>query len=211
MDSEPFWLDSAKAGSLTGKYHPNHLPKTSTRTYSEAEQEQLMALDNVDLLPLVGEERLAALCQIYDLLLANAYDWRMTQGEFNVESAWTIRTLSASLSWLEQWSGPAQVLESAIHRTLTYPYIRHTDLTRKIVEDASQILENGKRAVLKCLLRIRDIFAHSDTFYLFNRLFINDLALWIQLVSVFLPSPSPSLKYIPNSCQTKRSKTFETK
>ena len=143
-----------------------------------------MSLDNVEILPLDGKERTMALCCIYDIVLANAYDYRMTKGEGSVESAWTVRTLSATLSWLEEWNRPAEVLESIIHRSLVYPYIRHTDLTTQIVSDATKVFECGKRAVLKCLLRVRSVFAHSDTFYLLNRLFLNDMALWIQGVSV---------------------------
>lgn len=38
---------------------------------------------------------------LVDMLLAYAYDYRVTGGEHNCESGWTIMKLAATLSWLE--------------------------------------------------------------------------------------------------------------
>ena len=46
------------------------------------------------------EYRRPALCGLVDILFAYCYDTRTTDGEHNVESAWTIIRLSSTFSWL---------------------------------------------------------------------------------------------------------------
>ena len=46
---------------------------------------------------------LLLLLGVVDVLFAYVYDHQTTQGEPTVESAWTLSTLSATLSWMEDW------------------------------------------------------------------------------------------------------------
>ena len=45
-------------------------------------------------------------------------------------------------------------------------------MTRKVLKDVCMVLLLGKRCVLKCLLRIRGIFEHTDSHYMLNKIFL---------------------------------------
>lgn len=150
------------------------------KAFTPIEQEIMMSLPNKEILELNQTETNTTLCGILDILLAYIYDCRLTQGDPNVESAWTIRTLAASLSWLEHFDTPKQVAASLTHRILVYPYLRNIDLVEQVFVDMSLILKEGKRGILKCLLKVHDIFVHADVFYLFNKLFVTEYCIWIQ-------------------------------
>lgn len=47
------------------------------------------------------KERLEVLHSLFDVILAYAYDYRLTRGISNSESAWNIAKLSATLSWFQ--------------------------------------------------------------------------------------------------------------
>ena len=79
------------------------------------------------------------------------------------ESAWSIATLSASLSWLESYltdSTPdvLSVLNISMRRSLIYPYLRLYSLSQMCLNDVVCVLGNGKSAILKCLLSARECF-----------------------------------------------------
>eukprot|EP00750_Incisomonas_marina_P013034 INCI17208.1.p2 GENE.INCI17208.1~~INCI17208.1.p2 ORF type:complete len:381 (-),score=76.28 INCI17208.1:131-1273(-) len=131
--------------------------------------------------------RLVCVCQanqllngLLDILIAFAYDNRMTQGESNPESGWTIATLSSTLSWLVELPSQAETIRSSLRRILSFPYLRHWDCGQVAVQDAVQILSAGRRVILRCLLKIRDIIAHDEQRYLLNRLYIDCYCVWIQ-------------------------------
>ncbi|KAG5182518.1 SHQ1 protein-domain-containing protein [Tribonema minus] len=114
-----------------------------------------------------------------DIIFGYAYDQRTTQGEGNVESAWTIATLSATLSWFEVWGSNAQeavwgsnaqeAVAASARRSLCYPYLRHWQLTRACLGDVAAALRGGRRAALRCLLRIHATLARSEFHYLHNK------------------------------------------
>ena len=162
MDFQPHWL--------------------SFESFSEAEEEQMRQLPNKEFLEMSEETSLRCLCTVFDILVGYAYDQRMTQGDGNVESGWTIRVISSSLSWLDSFNGPEEVAEAAFHRLITYPYMRRLDIAEKVVGDAVTILKKGKRMILRCMLQIHSIIARSELYYLLDRLFISDICIWIQKV-----------------------------
>uniref|UniRef100_A0A671SIJ8 Protein SHQ1 homolog n=1 Tax=Sinocyclocheilus anshuiensis TaxID=1608454 RepID=A0A671SIJ8_9TELE len=119
---------------------------------------------------------------LVDIILAYVYDVRTTEGEHNVESAWTIRKLSGTLSWLETYHSVQDVLVSFGRRTLCYPLNRHFSLITRAVKDVACIFQSGKACVLKCLLAIHKIFRENDPAYILNDLYITDYCIWIQRV-----------------------------
>ena len=50
-------------------------------------------------------------CGLLDILLAYCYDNRLTQGDPNVETTWTVCTLSPTLSWLHDYSAEEEGAE----------------------------------------------------------------------------------------------------
>ncbi|XP_022518458.2 protein SHQ1 homolog [Astyanax mexicanus] len=119
---------------------------------------------------------------LVDVILAYVYDVRTTEGEHNVESAWTIRKLSGTLSWLETYHSVQEVLVSFGRRVLCYPLHRHFSLITTAVRDAAHIFQCGKACVLKCLLSIHKIFRENEPAYILNDLYISDYCVWIQRV-----------------------------
>jgi protein SHQ1 len=124
---------------------------------------------------------------IIDILLAYCYDYRLTNGEYNVESACNITCLSACLHWLDTPSNFQQhnflyVIAFTMRRICIYPYLRVWKLGRKVLSDVAKIMFCGKRVLLKCFLHLKSLFEHSDTHYLLNKLFIDDLCIFIQML-----------------------------
>mmetsp|Transcript_5974 Transcript_5974/g.9618 ORF Transcript_5974/g.9618 Transcript_5974/m.9618 type:complete len:234 (-) Transcript_5974:594-1295(-) len=75
-----------------------------------------------------------------------------------------------------------ETVRSNVLRSIIYPYLRHLSLARKVLLDAVEVLKQGKRGLVRCILDVHRIFARSDIFYLHNRLYITDMAVWIQQV-----------------------------
>jgi len=133
---------------------------------------------------------------LLDLLFAYCYDHRLTGGDPSCESAWTVSVLSPMLSWLECYNLQdvmakeepiMEVICYSVRRSLIYPYIRNFDFAVNVIlEDVIQILLDGKRTVLRCLLQIRWILEHttSDTYhYLLNTIFVDDYCVWMQFLA----------------------------
>ncbi|KAM9324427.1 protein SHQ1 homolog [Gastrophryne carolinensis] len=150
-------------------------------TFTEKEKEQLRKFTNKSYL-LDKKARHLALLGLIDVLLAYCYEIRVTEGERNVESAWTIRKLSGTLSWFENYKSVKDVLVSFGRRVLCYPFYRNFCLVTKAIQDLTALLKLGKAAVLKCLLDIHSIFKENDPAYILNDLYITDYCIWIQKV-----------------------------
>lgn len=156
--------------------------------FSEEEQDALCRLMNREYSVRAGsDEEWALWAGLADLLFAYCYDLRMTAGEHTVESAHNMSRLSCSLSWLEDFSqqsdrhiSVSDGIKFSLRRSVIYPYLRVWKLARKVLADVVKLLFLGKRAILKCLLRIRAIFEHTDTHYLLNKLYVDDYCTWIQ-------------------------------
>jgi protein SHQ1 len=143
---------------------------------------------------------------LVDLLFAYAYDHLTTSGEPTVESAWTVATLSCSLSWLDDpWTdGDAdeetidsdddsnnnekasmselkQAIRSSLRRTVVYPYLRNVEFGVFCVAQVAEILESGHVCVIRCLLQMRAILHRSDLYYLSNKLYLDPYLAWLQM------------------------------
>lgn len=161
---------------LLGSIPPSHVPSIDMTNLTEAQVRSV-------------------LLTLIDILFAYAYDHRTTGGEPTVESSWSISILSPSLSWFEQYGAGkigrssdivdsvADVLAWSTRRALIYPYLRSYSLAALAANDASMILQQGKRMVLRCLLQIRTIMENSTSHYLFNKLWIDPIIFWAQNVS----------------------------
>jgi protein SHQ1 len=72
------------------------------------------------------------------------------------------------------------VIRSVYRRILIYPIYRNYDLAQTCLSDAKGIFNQGKQAVLRVLLSIKTLFEHSEPRYLLNRLFLDDMIIWLQ-------------------------------
>ncbi|RWS09579.1 protein SHQ1-like protein [Dinothrombium tinctorium] len=120
---------------------------------------------------------------LVDILFAFAFETRVTEEEFNVESGWTITKLSSTLSWFEIHDSLKDAVIASLRRSLCYPLYRNWDLSIKVLNDVATIIDRGKRVVLKCFLHIHKILNESgDSRYIFNDLYITDYCVWLQAV-----------------------------
>ena len=136
-------------------------------------------------------------CGVLDLLFAYVYDHLLTQGEPTVESAWTISTLSFTLSWLDSLDSVEEVVKAGCRRVLVYPYFRNLDFAIYVWNQVCQILQsnsnnNGKHCVIRCLLQVRQILEQSESYYLGNKLYIDPFLAWLQRID----DPFPSEKLV---------------
>lgn len=129
-------------------------------------------------------EKRRLLLGVVDILIAYAYDTRVTEGEHSTESAWTISKLSATLSWLEQFDSLRDAIIGAARRSLIFPLFRSWRLTRTVLADVERIVRQGRTSVLKCFLTTHKLFndGGGESRYILNDLFITDYCVWLQRV-----------------------------
>ena len=150
-------------------------------SFTDSEKEKLRQLPNREYV-FDHKEEISVCYSLVDVMFAFAYDKRATLGESTVESAWTISKLSSTLSWFERFTSLEEVLDACFRRSLSYPLYRHWELSRKVLQDVTDIFELGRRKILKCLLEILMLFNESEPRYLLNELYITDYCIWIQKV-----------------------------
>lgn len=145
-----------------------------------AEQEQLLQLPRKDYL-MGRRERRVALCGLIDILFAYCYDVRTTAGEASCESGWTIRKLSSQLSWLENFDNVRDAAVACVRRSLCYPLLRHWELALAVLRDVLRLLELGRVATLRALLRCRQLLQTTVEYgFLLNRIWVEDYCIWLQ-------------------------------
>ncbi|KAM6927889.1 protein SHQ1 homolog [Xenentodon cancila] len=168
----PWWEKRSASNEQNGEFD---VP------FTDQDKEQLRKFTNCSYL-LDKTSRYQAWLGLVDVLLAYSYEVRSTEGEHSVESPWTIRKVSGTLSWLDTYSSLQEVLVSFGRRALCYPLYRHFALVTSAVRDTTKILQSGKACVLKCLLDIHKVFRENDPAYILNDLYVTDYCVWIQRV-----------------------------
>lgn len=123
------------------------------------------------------------------ILFAYSYELRSFQGEMTIESAWTIGKLTPQISCLD-----SQLLQSnnqtennmirvivltMARRALGFPLYRDYDLIVKSWMDVYWTLRCGKRAVLKSLLQVRELYRKHDIYYVYCKILLDDLCAWV--------------------------------
>lgn len=123
------------------------------------------------------------------LLFSYSYEIRSFQGETTIESAWTIGKMTPQISCLDsqliQSNNKTEnnmikiIILTMGRRALGYPLYRHYNLIKKSWIDVYWILRCGKRAVLKAILAIRELFRKHDIYYVYCKILLDDLCAWI--------------------------------
>lgn len=125
---------------------------------------------------------------IVSLLFAFHYDLRENEGEHNIESAWTIGKLVPQFAFLDSQlhlssADSSSILNAAliagIRRALAYPFHRNYKLSMKTWEDVYFTLRGGKRMVIKCLLETKELFRFHDVYYVYDKIWMEDLCVWL--------------------------------
>ena len=132
-----------------------------------------------------------------DILFSFLYNCITTEYENNSESGWTINKLSSSLSCLIDFDlnyysrsneisfdilneAITNLLISNYRRVLIYPLYRNIKLCEKIKFLLDKVLGVGRFGILKCLLKIKNIFDRNEPRFLLNVIYIDPLIKWIQ-------------------------------
>ena len=134
---------------------------------------------------------------VIDILFSFLYNCIVTEYENNSESGWNINKLSSTLSCLmdfdlNYYSQSNEIsfdilneaLENLIisnyRRILIYPLYRNIKLCDKIKYLLGKVLDIGRFGILKCLLKIKNIFDRNEPRFLLNVIYIDPLIKWIQ-------------------------------
>lgn len=150
--------------------------------FTEKEKDKLRHLPNKEYL-LDEQVEQSLLLGLVDIIFAYAYNYRTTEGENTVESAWTINKLSSTLCYFETFTNINDVIMACCRRCLGFPLYRHWNLMQFVLEDTKRIFTLGRRKLLKCLLEIHDLFNDDDPRFILNDLYITDYCVWIQKIS----------------------------
>jgi len=102
------------------------------------------------------------------------------EGENTVESPWMIGKISPTISCFEQFNSIEETMKVLYRRSLVYPWYRNYELTKKCQEDVYDLLKLGKRAILKVLLELKDLFDHHDVYYVYSKISFDDYCIWCQ-------------------------------
>eukprot|EP00038_Savillea_parva_P024242 m.43455 g.43455 ORF g.43455 m.43455 type:complete len:875 (+) comp6409_c0_seq1:110-2734(+) len=123
------------------------------------------------------------LISLVDIVYAWAYDHRVTQGDHTVESAWTIATVSSTLSFLARHQTVYEAVVASIRRAVAYPLCRSFRLAVLVLEDTRTLFRMGVRAILKCLLDARAVLSHDEVKHYLADIYLTDYCVWLQTVS----------------------------
>lgn len=153
--------------------------------FSAEEQKKMLDLPKKSYL-IPEEYKIEIYLLIISLLFAYHFDLRETEGDHNIESAWTIGRLVAQFSCLDSkinintGDNPLRaMIITCIRRSLCYPLHRNYDLSMKVWDDVYYNLRGGKRLVLKSLLDLKELFRFHDIYYVYDHIWMKDLCSWM--------------------------------
>ncbi|KAJ3797243.1 SHQ1 protein-domain-containing protein [Lentinula aff. detonsa] len=173
--------------------HP-HLSDSGT-TFTEKENVTMLNLPRKEYIP-TGPQTHSLYLTLTTVLFSYAYDARTTQHDPTPESAWTICSLTPSFSALDpppyQYHSESNInleLSSdeisatfvpSYRRSLAFPLYRSFALAEKCREDVAHFLLRGRRTVFRCLMEMKDILDHHDVYYVYSKVWLDDLCVWTQ-------------------------------
>ncbi|KAH9946275.1 SHQ1-domain-containing protein [Epithele typhae] len=171
---------------------PNPLTTSAEQfQYTEKENMAMLRLPRKEYLPTV-EQTHELYLTLLTILFSYAYDVRTTQHEPTPESAWTIASLTPAFSALDpppyapSSRGPLSLsvdelevtFAASYRRSLSFPLYRSWALAEACRIDVARLLAGGKRMVTRCLLELKEILEHHDVYYVYSKVWVEDLCVW---------------------------------
>ncbi|KAJ4001400.1 SHQ1 protein-domain-containing protein [Lentinula boryana] len=173
--------------------HP-YLSDSGT-TFTEKENLTMLNLPRKEYIP-TGPQTHSLYLTLATVLFSYAYDARTTQHDPTPESVWTICSLTPSFSALDPppyhyYSESNINLElssdeisatfvPSYRRSLAFPLYRSFAFAEKCREDVAHFLLRGRRTVFRCLMEMKDILDHHDVYYVYSKVWLDDLCVWTQ-------------------------------
>lgn len=155
--------------------------------FTKDEQEKMLQLPRKSYL-VDDWHRPQLLALVVSLLFAHHYDLRENEGERNIESAWTVGKLVPQFAFLDAQLHIASDVSGSIlkagivagvRRALSYPFHRNYKVLLKVWDDVYYTLRGGKRMVLRALLDVKELFRFHDVYYVYDKIWLEDLCLWL--------------------------------
>lgn len=155
--------------------------------FSKDEQEKMLQLPRKSYL-VDDWHRPQLFALIVSLLFAHHYDLRENEGDRNIESAWTVGKLVPQFAFLDsqlhiasEFSGNilTAAVVAGVRRSLSYPFHRNYNVLMKVWDDVYYTLRGGKRMVLRALLDVKELFRFHDVYYVYDKIWLEDLCLWL--------------------------------
>lgn len=166
---------------------PENREQVVPLTFTEDEQQKMLQLPRKTyLIEDLYKPQLYVL--ILSVLFAYNYDLRENLGDHNIESVWTVGKLIPQFTFLDsQLFIPGEkdnsILKTCVitgvRRALCYPFYRHYSIATKAWNDVYYALRSGKRVVMKLLLEARELFRFHDVYYVYDKVWLEDLCLWV--------------------------------
>ncbi|KAF8911140.1 SHQ1 protein-domain-containing protein [Gymnopilus junonius] len=186
------FIDDEYIQELMAWKHP-HVTDSNPVQYTEKENMTMLGLPRKQYLATDGQTHDLYLALI-TLLFSYIYDSRTTQCDPTPESAWTICNLTPAFTSLDPphsdhyTGGPhvfsatelGEALLPSYRRSLTFPLYRSFALTESCWRDVASLIKKGKRMVTRCLLEMKDILDHHDVYYVYSKIWLDDLCVWVQ-------------------------------
>ena len=162
---------------FTPWWHPTH---AADPTLSQSDFSALLEIRRADDRPLWRVDGRLALLQIVDMLLAYAYEVRVTLADFSSESAFNIRKVSSLLSWLRTPCSVNEAVHLFARRVILHGIMRRLEVAAAAIADVAAILRHGRTALLKATLEMKRAFDLSDTEHVWSRAYLEDFCLAVQ-------------------------------
>ncbi|KAI0262860.1 SHQ1-domain-containing protein [Gloeopeniophorella convolvens] len=188
------FADDQHIRELLSWSHP-HSDDGSPIIFTESENAAMLHLPRKEYLA-SSQETASLHLLLMSILWSYAYDSRTTQHDPTPESAWTISVLTPAFSALDpplpptrEVIGDSTITEQELvaafipsyRRSLAFPLYRSWALAEVCRMDVARFLIRGRRAVLRCLLEMRAILDAHEVYYVYSRIWLDDLCRWIQV------------------------------
>jgi protein SHQ1 len=111
------------------------------------------------------------------LLFSTAYETRISMADPSPESGWTLTSLLpifTSLTSPSSYPTTTSVLLALYKRTLSFPLYRHWGLAEKVREDVADVLEGGRRSVMRSLLGMKRILDGTEAYAVYSIIWVDD-------------------------------------
>mmetsp|Transcript_526 Transcript_526/g.969 ORF Transcript_526/g.969 Transcript_526/m.969 type:complete len:172 (-) Transcript_526:3581-4096(-) len=115
-----------------------------------------------------------------DLIFAFLHECRITEEEFNVESAFKIDMHSDTLSSFATYETLDAAIVASFRRCLVCADCRNFKLAVKVLDNLKSVVHIGREAILGCLIRLWKVFDGAGIYGRLNRLYVNDYYRWIK-------------------------------
>jgi protein SHQ1 len=63
-------------------------------------------------------------------------------------------------------------------RSLAFPLYRSWILAEACRMDIAQLLSNGKRTIVRCLLEMKNVLDHHEVYYVYSKIWLDDFCMW---------------------------------